>query len=594
MNKYAILFVILISGLAFAGITGMTLVDARIGDGTSDFGKSGKIWILNWVGSGTDFVSGSLSPQELQDKSGTASKQDFKVTMTSGNEFATYDFVPRGDVRPVVKLDLISTYVVNNGINNPQKIIDDYIANNCYDIDGNGAPDARTVNSFGVLYGASCYHDNGQLAQMSGVGAPREIFNTEWTFQAGDKAPIKMTITNANGNTCNVQGLTNCVQGTTVRLPDPNPVIIVKWQGNLQTGATYDQAGGNVLGAQSNAFGGWRVTDYSRFFAWQNDLRSTGITKLSTWSSCTLNCDSVKNDILNGFNNEAQEAVLPTTIPQFKDYQITKNDLTNGQFKIDKGEGVTIPSFQVLVDASYLELSIPTGKPQILDVTNNLKVGENSLAKLSIQGKNIGSQKGDFVFSVSCSNEFTVNTLKQQKTLDINAVSQVDFDISFAATDTVSQHSGTCTATMQESTTGETVSKTVTVTGIQASECTPDKEVIRIEGGVQVVYRCNSDGLTFTKIKACASDETAVIQSNGHFDCIKNHGPDIVPNFDLNAFLAKVTGALVLAGLIIGALWILTILIPIAILATIRKILFANWKITLVIIAILAIIFVML
>lgn len=483
---------------AYAGVTGISSVNIVT---DTEFGSSsGKMWVMSWNARDADYVQGTFTKSELQSQSGQEPKQDFSISMNTGDEYAVYNFFEQASYRDVFTVDFIS-------YGDWRAAADAWADQNCESL-GSGVNAIYQDVALGAWRNYWCINKQNQdiIGHPTGISSPREIFSTTWTFQPSGKAAVTRTLTNDNVG----EASTNIENK-----------VVIKWQGNLETGYNPPEPIG-VIGMHDNSFSnGWVITDYNNYVSWDTYIKNTLIYDLQSWANGQLSETTGESKA----NNLAYAAIAQTGNQQFRNVQITDSTLSGGKFKYDLAEGVSVPNFQLIVNADYLELVIPTGKPQIVSVSSP-KFTEDGTGKITAVLKNIGSGRGSFdVRASECTSGFSVVTGIQNLVIDPQATRSQDFVLTGSSTSTTPTITGTCKVYMKETTTGEEVSSTVSVSFDQVNECTPGAQKAVNKGSHWDLCTCNPDGLTENCV-SCDDGQGVKLKTDGTYECVDEGGGD--------------------------------------------------------------------
>lgn len=510
------IFLILIVG-ASAGVTSADQINVQT---DTIFGSDkGKMWVLNWNGIDSDKIFASISQSELESETGFKSGQGFTVEMKSGEEYATYKFISSTD-KPIKTYNFHANQKWALTHKDVLENLAEWGQDNCADYDEDGNIEwIRKTNyplypALGTIY---CAKESDLIGTTTGISSPTEIFSTDWIFTPTGKSSESITISNDN----------NVGQGTSSELGNN---VLIRWQGNLKTGARAQEPH-RVLGLHSNSFtNGWRVIAESLYDDWQTSLKNDQgmdncLRRYSSGEVSASFCASQSSIVANA-------AARQMTTGVFAQPYILDKSFGNGKMKIDLTERVSIPSFQVFVNADYLELILPIGKPQIISVSVP-NFAENAVGTITANVKNAGDGRGGFEAGVrSCTKDAEADSIIQTFELDPQETRTLTFRLSGSSTSTTEKEiSGSCTFYMKERTTQVEVTKPFDYKYTQVNECTPGNQRATVEGGVWVIKECDSNGLTETTIKICQAGETAFLKA-GKYSCESGKPPPPLPNGD--------------------------------------------------------------
>lgn len=489
---------LLLIPLSIAGITGFSEMNVQA---DNVFDGEGDVWVGEWNAIGTDKISGTLTSDEIEQ--GTEeykTQQSFTMDMKSTDSYATYNFGSGEGLRDYVAVEIIEKEI--SWATNDQAIsqFNQWAENNCIDLNNDGNEDY--AYKFGwTTDRAVCYRKWYQVATTHRINTPVENWKTKWSLEVGNKGKKTFTLTNDD----------SISSGTTKNLDNQ---VLIKYQGTLDWGVNPPDAS-NEIGLQSNEFyNGWRIGSRNNYRNYVNTLE---------------NADSCLADILAGsasktycsekINEKWKQGVEWTGNDEFEKY-IDVEILGDDSFKIDMQEKMNVPSFQVFIDADYLDLYIPTGTPSITSVSG-VKVKEGSVSEVPVGVKNIGDGEGsfdlwitdctDYVRGTSTVDQFTLNS-GESTTRRLNIVGssvdeqQLELDAS-------------CSVKMKERTTGQIDTYDFDVTLEQQTECEIGRQKrFQRSDGIWVIQECK-DGLKYVTIEECEPDQIATLQNDGTYSC---------------------------------------------------------------------------
>lgn len=504
---------ILIIGIAGAYISGISYANIRI-QGDTIFDGQGKLWLIDWTGGGTDSIEGTINKAEFEEYTDQRSEQDFSIKMDSEDEYGKYTYEQRFGDKDLQKVELIEH--IEWWSSDHETIAIDL---GCVDFDYDGNIE-YSYNTLPVYTHVRCAKWGEKEGNVFSIHSKKGIFTTNWVFSAVGKEEERVTLTNEN----------NIGDGSSTSLGD---VILIKWKGNLAFG-TYLPEYSNFKTVHSNDYG-WKIVDEDIYDNYLDYLETELDDCIFGWARGWNTKDFCEQEV-NVRLNKAQVWTSSTNFPE------NKVDFEDGFFKLDTAEQILVPTFQMFIDADYLEIVISTGRPQITSLSSPIFV-EGEPGKITANVKNIGDGRGDFELRISsCSSGFDPTSIVYPLTLNPGESRSVDLDISGSSDSTTqTQISGTCTVDFKEKTTQRFTTKSVSVKYNQQTECNPGNEFKTIVNGVWVVKRCNTDGLTTTTILTCAVGETVDL-INGQWECLtsgSNGGGAVVgecPPIDLFLF----------------------------------------------------------
>jgi hypothetical protein len=510
MLLFAMFIVVSVPGSVQGAVGGFTKAD--IISNYQDL--SGSIWLIQWTQTGfdTDKLAFSLTPDDLYSLSSGKFKSEtgFTLSVDAFNDGCFYDISKSSKPR-IYTVDAIQKEFWKTDGTGQQA----WISANCI----NGLAYVATAVPNILANHVWCAAISTEIGTMGEIGSPQYEFETQWAISAQGKPTL-------TANICSGVHTSNACSGINAKLGNYAWVV---WQGNLMSGKTC-QVPTNVLAVHSNTFSnGWRVTNSQAYQTWLSyaGTPSTGAglwIDIKNWAEGHV----TESQVESNSNNLAYAAISPDSDSPFV-RQWTNSVPVIENPSIDSGvirfattdKRLIFPTFNLYVDGNYyIKLIKPTGKPSITGVsigTVNEGLSENAI----ISVKNIGTNTGGFNIRISsCSQYFIPSTNDVGVTLGPSSSTTVPIPIEFAYTGKEPTISGTCVAEMKETTTGETVTKTFSVTGKQMLECTPGQ---RGCSGNDVKV-CNAEGSAYDVVETCTGNQKC---ENGQ--CVSVSEPCTVP-----------------------------------------------------------------
>ena len=466
---------------AHAYITGLSYTNIK-------YDSTQKLWLIDWSGGGTDYISGYITPSDFKSQTGYESKQKFSIKMESGDEYAKYYYYH--DPRDYLKeIELVSA---SDWAWVGEKTLVERAG--CVDISGDGAitngDDYLMTEVWGIGWDTVwCAKWGEKKGDIYRPNKKEAIWTTKWTFSAEGKTPVTRTLSNDN----------NVKEGISTIFGDGR--VRIKWYGSLST-LHYPPEYSNVLVLVDPYTK--RIIDADKYQSYKNYVKSDLINCIDRWAR-----GGAKESCELAVHNRINSVYIWTLNPEFSR---TKTTIKDGYFKLDLDEGIQIPKFQVIVDADYLEVVIPYGEPAIGNIYS-YQFKEDEEGDIYVEVKNIGNGEGDFELRTVCTEGFSAEPTKR---FTLSPKSSVQEKISIYGHSDIDPSKqkvikGTCTVYLKERTTGKTVSKSVAVSFIQSTTCEIGStwKTIDPKTGEWIVLEC-VDGYNTKEILRCPADRMPV------------------------------------------------------------------------------------
>nr|C0HM55.1 RecName: Full=Fusexin 1; Short=Fsx1; Flags: Precursor [uncultured archaeon] len=503
---------LILAFVLFIGLSSATVTSAdsiTYNSGTSEFFDGDVFAIEVTADQSTDEIDIYLGASELSEKTDGEVNQDLSIEFTHQDSKLKYSTSTSDELRDIVTL---TTYY-EDGFDTEQDAID-AIKSDCYDLNQNGNGSGRYSRYYSVTspvydYEIYCFQKNEKLATPAYIDNPDEIFTAKAELQAGDKTIQSATLSNGDAG-----------DGTVTDLGDSK----ISWNGNLDLGAS-EPENSRVIALYSNDFeNGWRIGNKQSYEDYKTFIGGgDAYDLLIDWQDGTYTASEVEDELVNTDANQAVEEASSSTT-DLVNAKVKDSSLDTGSFVYDTPELLSYPSFTVYVDAGengYIEVTKPTGDPDIIS-TSSTEIKEGDEGTVTATVENVGDGEGEFSGRLSsCGEGFSI--VDDQNTKNVGAGESVtySFDVAFSSVSSESKEiSGSCTFEVNGVESSDSTS--VSVTGIQQSECNPgDQRREKNENDRWEIYTCQDNGLTYEYDVTCAEDEKAVAQGDNQFSCEK-------------------------------------------------------------------------
>ena len=259
----------------------------------------------------------------------------------------------------------------------------------------------------------------------------------------------------------------------------------------------------NSIPLHSNSFpDGWRIGSRAHYSLYQSYISGGGlISDLGAWADGEIFEESFKKSLLAKSN----AVLLPEKL--FADYSLQDTTLENGKLAVTLGKQIVYPHFQLIIDADYLGLVIPSGDPKIVSL-NDVFFIEGNLGEVFLEIENRGSFEGAFDVRVNCSEGFSSSPRSQGTgTLHPGEKKEVSFNILGSSNEWNEKLTGVCTVQAKDSTSQFSDTQKFNVEMSQIQECTPGITSCSVENGLHVIRICNVQGTGFYTSHSCSPEE---------------------------------------------------------------------------------------
>ena len=476
-----------------------------------------KAWVVSMVSDDytTDSLNAYLTPQAVKDASGNEPKQALQINVKTKPNYCTYSFktdtfnyqdvytiqqktftkwVWNGQDAEELKdeinticADFSKSNYKSNAVYYPSEnkfVTGDYVVMNVGDY---------LLASKATVY---CVQLNKKIGTIAQPIDKKIIAETDWTVGAEGKTSESKTVSNSEAGV-----------GRSTKLGDN---VWVQWQGNLGTGEDCPDVS-NLIGIHDNSFiNGWRFgsrDDYNTYSSYLTNGIISDI-KLSSQSTSTqsYNFESRANTIIQDVVNEESGF----------SYSVLDTSYNSGKVRIDLGRQIVFPLFRLIINANYLELVIPTGKPSI-DSVSDIEFTEGLTGQVTAVIKNVGDGKGGFTTRIKdCTNGFSSSTSPIGSILDAGKTDTLYFNVIGSSTATEPTVNGVCTLEVKESTTNEIATKIFGVKMNQMQQCVPGTWACSVDdNGKSIVEKCNTAGTKYEPTETCPNDQECRLTATG-------------------------------------------------------------------------------
>lgn len=187
--------------------------------------------------------------------------------------------------------------------------------------------------------------------------------------------------------------------------------VYVSWVGNLVTGENCPSSAVNNIAAVRGGvtWDTWVLVDSDK-------TDYVKLLQLNDIDTCMINAhgSDEENECISIANKASNDALVS------KDFKLYGDDKTytdldavdyhvsaDGVAVIDLSQLIQYPIYRLIVDVDTLNIRIPVGMPEILDVTSDLEFTTGSFGTLTVLLKNIGEADGAFAVTADCESPFS-------------------------------------------------------------------------------------------------------------------------------------------------------------------------------------------
>lgn len=485
---------------------------------------SGNVFTLGFTGDGsTDKVNVFVENADLETQlpEGNTLTQSIEIDAENTETQAKYGFRDIG-LRSIynyeavtlqldktsVEVDDWQEYIRNHPDVNRICDIDSYYATNIFD----------GLNPNTKVF---CLTQGEQIANVAEIGSdPDALFQTDWSISNGDTT---YTRTISNGQTGD---------GTTTRIGND---VIIDWKGSIGTGENAPIPTDELI-AYSNTEG-YRVIErrnYDNFIDQRNNMQNL----IQNWGEGATSRFTVENQI----NTASSTAYQPHSNTEFNDVEYSGTGFENGALILEISS-LRYPQFSIHINAcdtancnAFLQVQKSVGEPRITEASGG-RVPELGGGTVNTEIENVGEAEGQFAVRLSqCSNGFSFSGVTKEFNLQDNERRSANLPVSFDSSSfTQKEVSGSCTVEVTETTSQDTDTETVSLTGVQQNECSPGEQFVETDNGRDIIKECTGNGLNTRIIETCATDEFARLDGTT-YECVSDENPPTLGECDIVLF----------------------------------------------------------
>jgi len=489
--------ILLLSLVLFTGVSSATVtsVDSITYNSNNEF-FNGEVFVIDVASDqSTDKIDIFLGSDVLSESTDGEVQQDLEIDFTDQSTELRYS------TRPASELPSIYTYRPHHqdGFESEGDAIN-AIESQCAELveqDGSGTGFYRyTYDSFSwEIY---CFQKDTYLGTPAYLDNPDEIFSTTAELRASGKTLQSATL--SNGDT-----------GSGV-ITDLGERAKIRWNGNLDTGASEPNVGVVYALHADRYTGSWRIINQDAYGDYKRAIEDQAKEDITEWGQGSQS----KWEAVDFYNEEAWDAAKVDTGSDLAYTTVTDTSWGSGQFSYDTEDLLAYPKFTVYVDAGkngYIEVNKPTGEPSISSASGG-DVNEVGGGSVDIIAQNVGDGEGSFSARLTtCSNGFSIRDDQDTEggVLPGETVSW-SFDVGFQSTSSERREvTGSCTVEVQDTGSGVSDSARVSLTGVQESECEPaGKEKYEENSeGIYDIYRCKDNQQGWEFGRSCNEGEKA-------------------------------------------------------------------------------------
>lgn len=494
-------------------------------DSGSEFfsGYDDKVIKLEWTADSFDSSQVCVPADEISDRISTGEvKDEVCIKIDSKTSKAEYNIRDGGRqdyhrVNPKTNQwdwclsSFCTAYPDAPSLEEREQIYKDWVRNNCDDWDGDGSI-AYALDKWITGYlddeqhaRAYCVDEGSVEAHVGEIESGfTEIMSTTFTVQDTSK-----TLSN-----------TDIGEGKSATFGND---IKINFEGGLESGYNFPTPTDELVAFHETKLNGFRVVRKSRYNDYK-DMKSNveSLTTMEQWMEGNTNEERIVDTSLN----QIADSTDVYTESEFYSGEFSGSDkLSNGVLTLEGNQMGSYPVFEVVIKADSLRYFIPEATPEILDTQGTeVKEGSTSNIQVTVGNKDSATGEGDFSAVISsCTSGFTSSGISKDVNLQPGESTTVDLGVSYAEDSDQKENSGTCTVQVDNlRDSSETVTRDVSVTGIQSNSCEPGSySYVTNSDETKTIYKCSSDGQSKSEVDVCGSEERVKTFSDGSMSCVQ-------------------------------------------------------------------------
>ena len=480
---------------------------------------SGPVFVLEFTANDqTDGINAIVENDKLESASSSGEiNQNIRIRAMHTETRAEYSF-RKANLRPISRVDSINFFVNTYATQNRQQIVrhlnnSSLVEEKCLDINGDGditessdfAFNPNVFRDWNFETEIYCYSGS-KIASTGEIASnPSAIFLTNFSISNGERTVTK-TISNGRGGS-----------GSSTRIQDD---AHIQWKGSIGTGRNAANPTDEMI-AHSNSEG-WRIINRGQYNNYLEELRKSH-SLLEKWKEGYSSATRIENTI----NSAANQAYSPHSDTEFRDAKFNGSNFENGEMSLEI-DNLRYPEFNIFLNAcktkncnALIQIEKTAGKPAITNFSGT-RLTELSNGRIHASIKNIGSSEGSFSSRVTnCSDGFAYSGTLQTFNLEAGKSKDIALPVSFSSQNNDRKISGHCTIQFKEQTTGFSVTREVSLTGIQQKECTPNRQSVKTIEGRDYIQECQQNALSLRTIEVCKTNEHAEANDLG-YECVSD------------------------------------------------------------------------
>lgn len=525
--RYKFLFLFVISLLVLSSFVSAGFLSASRVPVTSDFNDLNKpdgLWVIG-------YSSGQFSTDQIKTFSTSEAKQDFTISLKDNKNYCDYSIEADSTRKPIQHFEIKDSHKEYNSwdyafrdINVVQFVLEKGIAPSSCDL----SLGWMVSYSEGILtdeLDIYCYDPTDTLATSVGNIDPSKIVaSSKVQVDVEGKQSQSAIISNDNSG----DGV-NAVIGNDIR---------VRFEGLLSSGEQCPGTTGRMVARNTAWDGNWRVINkasYQEYDNWRSDtskqrenLQQVMCYEGISIAGCSKRSRSaVQTEINNLADNSIREESIEDKYPS-----VLSSSTNSGTMRLDLSRLIRFPYLTFFIDTDYIEVNIPTGKPQLQKTTFGKCVPDGDVvftegrledSTFTIGVKNTGSSDGSFQLRVdSCSSNFNAGDT-DSFTLTKGQVTTKDLFITGTA-DPGQTNKGQCTIVLEELNTGEEDSCNINTEVSEVASCREGDQWCSLDGSTQIIKECiGGKEVVSTR---CTSSQVCDSDSSGNKVCVESGNYD--------------------------------------------------------------------
>jgi hypothetical protein len=512
MRKHITVLSIIFVLISGAAATTLSVSDIEY-ESNSEFFNGELIAIELVADDSTETLQTTIPASQISESVEGETSQDVEIEITENRRSVEYGLEPATN-----KIDVREGTTVHAPDFNSEEEIQDWAADYCV----GGTYAYKQTRYWNTKYDAWCVADTGKVGTVGEFRedstSPRSQFEVTYQLNVEGQPSESVTLSNSDVG-----------QGVSA---DLGSNAKIQYLGNYELSTSPEGTSSGALALHSNSFpGNWRVISEDRYTQYRNYINYNLEDDLVDWA----NGDKTESDIQDTYSSYVSSASSPHTSHELSDARTVDGSLNSGVLEYTPASHLFHPSFMVYINAGengYLTINRPTGVPEIVS-TEGGEAGEFDSGEITLTARNQGDYEGQFSARISsCSDNFDFDSDPRSANLGSGETTDFSFTVGFDSGSYEQQEiDGSCTVELSEVSTGETVSTSVDMVGVQETECTEGKKTPGVYEGEEAILEC-TDGFNQEVAEICDTnsegESLTTGMENGEWTCVVEDDGDVV------------------------------------------------------------------